>query len=160
MSDSYHIVCQPSVTHLPPYPLSLIPYPLSLPFLAPSAPPRGLRLSAESATLIFVSWSEVPAIARNGIITGYEVLYSAQEDYHNPEPLLQSTESLSLELSGLHEYANYSIQVKAYTEAGLGPYSDQQFIRTRTAGKGHLVAMHVQTIRDVVCIIYDQLFVF
>jgi hypothetical protein len=102
--------------------------------IVPSAPPETLLLTVTSATEISVSWSEVPLIHQNGIITLYEVFYYPLEDYHNPLSMVQNTTELSFNLMGLHEFANYSIQVRAFTEVGPGPYSDQQFIRTDTAG--------------------------
>ena len=104
--------------------------------IVPSAPPEAVLLTVTSANEILVSWSEVPLIHQNGIITLYEVFYYPLEDYHNPLriPMIQNTTELSFNLMGLHEFANYSIQVRAFTEVGPGPYSDQQFIRTNTAG--------------------------
>lgn len=75
-----------------------------------------------------------PSYSSNGIITLYEVFYYPLEDYHNPLPMVQNTTELSFNLMDLHEFANYSIQVRAFTEVGPGPYCDQQFIRTDTAG--------------------------
>lgn len=105
--------------------------------IVPSAPPEAVLLTVTSANEISVSWSEVPLIHQNGIITLYEVFYYPLEDYHNPLriPMVQNTTELSFNLMGLHEFANYSIQVRAFTEVGPGPYSDQQFIRTNTAGR-------------------------
>ena len=102
--------------------------------IVPSGPPEAVLLTVTSATEILVSWSEVPPIHQNGIITLYEVFYYPLEDYHNPLPMVQTTTELSFNLMGLHEFADYSIQVRAFTEVGPGPYSDQRFIRTDTAG--------------------------
>ena len=82
-----------------------------------------------SATELFVSWMEVPSIDQNGIITIYEVLYQLMENY-DQESLILSTQEFSIVLSNLHEYANYSVRVRASTVIGPGPYSTQQFIRT------------------------------
>ena len=61
------------------------------------------------------------------------MLYQPLEAY-DMDPLRQNTTELSTSLTGLHEFANYSIQVRAYTDAGPGPYSAQQFVRTMEAG--------------------------
>ncbi len=87
-----------------------------------------------SATEIAVSWAEVLQIERNGIITLYEVTYSPLESYHDRNSTFQNTSDLSIILTGLHEFANYSIQVRAYTNIGPGPNSNQQFERTNEAG--------------------------
>ncbi len=77
----------------------------------------------------------VPDIDQNGIITLYEVSYQPMEVY-NSTVLLQNTTdpSRSLSLTGLHEYANYSVQVRAYTSVGPGDYSTEEFARTLEAG--------------------------
>ena len=103
---------------------------------APSAPPQAVLLSVISPTEISVAWSEVPLVNQNGIITLYKVSYHPLEDYVDPLtlPAFLNTTELTVNLTGLYEFANYSIQVRAYTVAGPGPYSDQQFIRTLSTG--------------------------
>lgn len=73
-------------------------------------------------------------IDRNGIVTTYEVLYQSQESFDN-EPRHQNTSDLTISLTDLHEYSNYSIQVKAYTDIGPGNNSMQMFATTLEAGK-------------------------
>ena len=99
----------------------------------PSCPPQSVVPTVVSATEISVSWMKVPPIHENGIIETYEVLYQPMEAYDMTHMFLNTT-NLSVCLTELHEYANYSIQVRAYTDVGPGPYSDQQFIRTNEAG--------------------------
>ncbi len=90
----------------------------------------------DSAIALSVTWNMVPDIDQNGIITLYEVSYQPMEDYNNTV-LLQNTTDLSrsLFLTGLHEYANYSVQVRAYTSVGPGDYSMEEFAWTLEAGK-------------------------
>ena len=109
--------------------------------IEPSAPPQTVVGEVISATEIFVSWSEVPPIHQNGIITVYEVSYTPLEDYHDPRPTLQNTTNMSTSLTGLHEFSNYSIQVRAYTEVGPGPDSSQEFTMTNTAGKSCILSL-------------------
>ncbi len=89
----------------------------------------------DSATAISVTWNMVPDIDQNGVITLYEVSYQPMEVYNNTV-LLQNTTDLSrsLSLTGLHEYANYCVQVRAYTSVGPGNYSTEEFARTLEAG--------------------------
>ena len=82
-----------------------------------------------------MTWEEVPAIDRNGIIINYEL---------ELEPLLQFTDglmsasinttNLSINITGLVEYAEYNISVRAYTSVGPGPYSDPVTERTLEDG--------------------------
>ncbi len=76
---------------------------------------------------------KVPPIHENGIIEMYEVLYQPLEAY-DMTSLRRNTTNLFISLTDLHEFANYNIQVRAYTDVGPGPYSNQQFIRTNGAG--------------------------
>ncbi len=94
-----------------------------------------MTASASSSTTIEVTWDIVPPIDQNGVITLYEVSYQPMVDY-NRTVLLQNTTdpSRSLSLTGLHEYANYSVQVRAYTSVGPGDYSTEEFARTLEAG--------------------------
>ena len=86
----------------------------------PSSSPQSVTLMTVSATELFVSWKEVPSIDQNGIITIYEVLYQLMENYGRGSSTL-NTRELSIVLSNLHKYANYSVRVRAFTIIGPGP---------------------------------------
>ena len=96
---------------------------------------------AESPTTIAVMWEEVPPIDQNGVITEYEIMYTPLETFGGK---LESNSTIVLEparsvnLTGLEEYINYNISVRAYTSVGAGPYS---------------VAVTVLTLQDSKCII-------
>ena len=95
--------------------------------------------TAISSTEILVSWEEVPAISRNGEITIYEIQYEPLEIFGG----LISTETVNtsngsvfmMALTGLEEYVEYNISVRAYTSAGAGPYSVGVVNRTDTDGE-------------------------
>lgn len=101
--------------------------------LVPSSPPQDVVLTVVSANEIKVSWNEVLPINQSGIIILYGVLYQPMEAYDRSS-LVQNTTNSSIALRGLHEYANYSVQVQAYTVIGPGPFSNQQSIRTNETG--------------------------
>ena len=73
----------------------------------------------ESSTSILVEWMELIEVERNGIITNYDIRYS----YSDVETISNTTE-LIIELESLAEAEIYSIQVRAYTSVGPGPYSN------------------------------------
>ena len=78
-----------------------------------------------SSTEIQVSWEEVPAIDQNGIITMYEIQYEPLETFEDQISTNTSTTMmLTAILTGLEEYVEYNITVRAYTSVGPGPYSD------------------------------------
>ena len=68
----------------------------------------------------------VPAIHQNGIIIIFEVQYEPLETFGG---LLQndttniSAPAMSLTITNLEEFVNYTISVRAYTSEGEGPYS-------------------------------------
>lgn len=86
---------------------------------APRVPPPGVRAQNESATSIRVQWNNLPEADRNGIIIQYEVGY-----IYEGGPRLQANASASpLLLKNLAEDEEYKIQVRAFTSAGPGPFS-------------------------------------
>ena len=100
----------------------------------PASPPTDVDAISNSSTSIQVTWSEVPAIDQNGIITEYEVEYN-QTTFNvdvNQTVWVNSTSAL---LTRLHEYVNYTVRVRAYTEIGAGPYSTAVTERTQQDGK-------------------------
>ena len=91
-----------------------------------------------SSTEIAVSWEEVPAISQNGLITMYEIQYEPLEPFDEQlsiETLNTSGPVLMMNLTGLEEYVEYNISVRAYTSTGPGPYSDPLTARTLEDGK-------------------------
>ena len=79
-----------------------------------------------SSTEIQVSWEEVPAIDQNGIITVYEVQYEPLETFGVLviQTINITANTTTKNLTGLEEYVDYDITVRAYTSVGPGPYSD------------------------------------
>ena len=45
-----------------------------------------------------------------------------------------SGSNMSVDLTGLHEYINYTISVRAFTDVGAGPYTDPVTELTYEAG--------------------------
>ena len=83
-----------------------------------------------------MTWDEVSAINRSGIITQYEVEYNQSTfsgaTMYNTTTVNSST--LMVNLTGLEEYVEYSIRVRAYTSVGAGPYSEVVMERTQQDG--------------------------
>ena len=105
----------------------------------PSEAPQNVMLMVESSTAIRVSWEEVPAIDENGIITMYQVQYDPLETFggliSTTNINITDTSMLSTVLTGLEEYVEYNISVRAYTSIGPGLYSIDVSNRTETDGK-------------------------
>ena len=101
----------------------------------PASPPVDVSVTNQSATTILVTWSEVPAIDRNGIIISYDVEYT--QDMFPSVPTVQSltVNDTMATLTGLEEYVVYSVRVRASTIVGSGPYSENVTERTQEAGE-------------------------
>ena len=103
----------------------------------PDAPPQNVMTMVLSSTEIEVTWEEVPAINRSGIITMYEVQYDPLDTFGqlSIETVITSGPVLTLNLTGLEEFVEYNISVRAYTSTGPGPYSDPVTVRTLEDGR-------------------------
>ena len=102
----------------------------------PASPPDNVNAVTISSTAIQVTWEEVPAIDQNGIITQYEVEYN-QSTFSGATMYSTTTvdsSTLMVGLTGLEEYVEYSIRVRAYTSVGAGPYSDVVMETTQQDG--------------------------
>ena len=84
-----------------------------------------------TSTSIMLIWEEVPAIDQNGVITQYEVEYNQSTFDSVPATQNKIVNSTMTVLTGLEEYVDYSIKVRAYTSVGSGPYSDVVTERTQ-----------------------------
>ena len=102
--------------------------------IVPASPPSNVTTAALSSTSIQVNWDEVPAIDQNGIITQYEVEYNQSTFDSVPTIQNMTVNSTMAVLTGLQEYVEYSIRVRAYTSEGPGPYSDDEIQRTEEDG--------------------------
>ncbi|CAI8037865.1 Receptor-type tyrosine-protein phosphatase F [Geodia barretti] len=99
----------------------------------PTAAPQNVTTMAESSTEIVVTWEEVPAIDENGDITMYEVEYMPLETFNGQiatDSVTVDPTLLNTTLTGLEEYVDYNISVRAFTSVGPGPYSDGMVERT------------------------------
>ena len=86
---------------------------------------------------INVSWMMLECQDRRGNITVYEVRYIRSDGVSQTENTT-SGDDTSLLVDGLEEFTNYTIEVRAYTAVGPGPYSSPIRVMTLTDGK-HIV---------------------
>ena len=100
----------------------------------PATPPQNVNTTAISSTDIVVTWNEIPGLDRNGIIINYEVQIESLDFPADIMTNILTTTNLSILVTGLEEYVNYGISVRAYTSVGPGPYSDPVTERTLEGG--------------------------
>ena len=89
-----------------------------------------------------VQWETVDPIDENGNITAYEIMYTPQQTFNGLIRTLMMNVSkfgLSVNLTELQEYVNYTVSVRANTSVGAGPYSNEVTVLTPEDGNIHSV---------------------
>ena len=101
----------------------------------PSAPPYNIHLDMVNTTALNASWHYVTLIHQNGIILGYRVRFQ-QED---GGPLLWNMtvgpDVHHFLFSDLLIFQSYSIQMKAFTIKGDGPWNNKTYQLTDESSK-------------------------
>ena len=105
----------------------------------PSTPPQNVQATAFSSTQIMVTWDEVPAIEQNGIIIIFEVRFDPLQLTDVLMTEYRNTTDMSVVLTGLQEYVEYNISVRAYTSVGPGPLRED--VTERTFEDRELIAL-------------------
>ena len=101
-----------------------------IPVLVPGAAPVVSTIPDQRS--INVSWMMLECQDLHGNITMYEVRYTSSDFGDNVSQTLNTSSGneTSLEVDGLEEFANYAIEVRAYTAVGSGPYSSPMDVMT------------------------------
>ena len=86
-----------------------------------------------SPTQISVTWQPPIEEDRHGVIVSYDILYTALDENGMPIPdmtfiIERFSDGLEIILDDLMEYTNYSIYIRARTEEGAGPFSDEMIV--------------------------------
>ncbi len=111
--------------------------------LEPATPPVNVTATATSPRSISVMWENVLEIDQNGIITMYEVLSQPLETFDGA--IMMQTMNVterSADLTDLEEFVNYNISVRAYTNEGAGPYSEEMTVMIPEDSKFDLMVIH------------------
>lgn len=82
---------------------------------------------------MFVGWEDVDKYSRNGIILGYEITYTVEEDTSKSK-IVEPATTLQTVISGLSVWTFYSVSVAAYTKVGLGPFTPSVGVTTEEGG--------------------------
>ena len=88
----------------------------------PDGAPQNVTGQNTSSTSILVSWEEVQAELRNGIITGYNITYQSLTENDNGFAQAGPNDHQA-NLTGLKEFVEYYISVVPFTVKGDGPPS-------------------------------------
>ena len=98
---------------------------------APSSPPLAPIGTAQSPTLVTLSWSPPPRIDINGDLQFYVVTMTEME---TGRPWRFHAVDAFIIIGALHPYYNYGSQVAAHTVVGGGPFTDVFYVRTLETG--------------------------
>lgn len=85
-----------------------------------------------------ISWQPTPPQYTNGLLQGYKINYEHVGEIVGSESDdldTKKTTELTIVLTGLKKFTNYSIQVLAYTRMGDGVPSPALFCQTEEDGK-------------------------
>ena len=89
---------------------------------APSSPPQNVMATGVDPASLRVTWQPPPLIDQNGPLNGYFISYHRTDDTQISGSMSAiGTEST---ISGLDPFVNYSIQVTARNDRGLGIFSN------------------------------------
>ena len=113
-------------------------------FVAPQAPPENVTAVAVNGSSIRVSWGSVPKDKRNGIITGYRVLFGSRtlKNVTNGTRQVRGTRN-SVVIGDLEMFVTYSFRVQARTKIGRGNFSEPvNQTTTQTGRKTIVVALY------------------
>ena len=116
--------------------------------LEPTGAPAHFTVNVGETTSqsISLSWGKVNESDRNGIITGYKVVYQALPNgwsFTAHVSVGAEGERTTTTLYGLKPFTNYTIRVLAYTIKGDGPPSPEKTVQTKEDSKLHNNANHL-----------------
>ena len=94
------------------------------------------------STEIEVSWEDAPAIDENNNV--YKVEYLPLQTFEGQITTNYiNTTHFNTTLTGLQEYVEYNISVRAYSSVGSGPYSDPVTVKTLEDSKRFNIISHL-----------------
>ena len=102
---------------------------------APSGSPGELNIKHSLPTTAELSWTPVPKVKQNGVITGYTVQVVGADSFSNlkQEIPVYKADATSVEISNLTPFTSYNFTISAKTKAGSGPVAT---ISSRTPEAG------------------------
>jgi hypothetical protein len=107
---------------LPPSLLHTIPHP-SLP--GPEVAPVNFTATVLSGSIV-LRWVEIPIEQRNGLLSGYVVIWAPSDGSRSEQELTLRPDLVSYELTRLPADTQYNISILAFTVAGRGPSAQAQ----------------------------------
>ncbi|XP_065910272.1 protein sidekick-2-like isoform X2 [Dysidea avara] len=94
----------------------------------PSSAPRSLTVDDIGARYLVISWT-VPSTP-NGVITQYELQYREANDTSYSGQNVSNSDTLIVTIGSLSPNTFYTLNIRAYTYLGRGPFSDSVNVTT------------------------------
>ena len=85
--------------------------------------PSSLVVDNTQQTSITLSWT--PPDTPNGIVTQYEVQYSSSDSISFTSSNITDASTMTYTIEGLMPAVMYTVQLRAYTRVGAGPFISQ-----------------------------------
>ena len=95
----------------------------------PTAAPANVTVVSFCATQVALKWKDPPSADQNGVLTQFDIKMSV--DNTNEQVFSTQGAAYTYTITGLHPYTNYTIQVRANTQPGQGPYSTPLSVTTK-----------------------------
>ena len=86
----------------------------------PCLPPQYVTYDVPGLSMLLAKWQPVPAHCRNGVILGYRVRYQRLGGAYPARIENTTADVLYAFLYDMNIYANYSIEISAFTRKGEG----------------------------------------
>ncbi len=110
---------------------------LSRDFLFPIVPndaPQNFTILVATPTSIFLRWDSPPPESRNGLILGFSITLTNDDDESVITYMAQSNE-YEVTIENLVPYTTYVCTILAFTAIGNGPSSQSVMVTTSESGK-------------------------
>lgn len=88
----------------------------------PTAPPAHVYSTVGRRTATF-SWDPIECIERNGVITGYVMMFRWKEDENDGQLFTRDREDRNFDTAGLIPGTTYSFQVAGVNDINTGPFA-------------------------------------
>ena len=103
--------------------------------VAPDGAPQDFRIVSFTSYSLGLAWSPPPITDQNGLITSYTIevlgypfpLPPGFDRYTVVDLVYPANAQIFHELTGLEEYNDYLVRVRANNAVGSGPYTSKEF---------------------------------
>lgn len=101
----------------------------------PDAAPLIHEVTTTNPKECLLSWSPIPAEHHRGVLLGYRIVYTTENDASNSSNITVGvSEYRGIPVNGLRHYTKYLLRVAGFTSKGDGNYSTVEDCQTLESG--------------------------